>query len=321
MIKISIIIPIYKVPKQYLIECLNSIAFQKMQEFECLLVSDGAPEQEEAICKEYCSKDSRFRFIQKEHTGVSATRNKGIEEAKGEYISFVDADDTISKDIYEKAYAEALKNNSDVVIWDFNGGASLSEISKDISNDTKILNSHSIHFVSSVCKLYKKELLIYNNILFDTQLGLGEDRVFNISVFQIAHKIFYMRAEGYFYRKTENSITNKYYENFWEIAQSFLDRLKAKNVSQSEIAYEYISTFFLSWKLCFLNKKNTAPLSLRLLEIKKIWQSNKFQSAIKNLSTEDKNNFSKTLRIELFFLRRNIFILVWLHGIKNLFFR
>lgn len=321
MTAISIIVPIYKVSEQYLRECLNSIISQNMQDVECILVSDGAPEQEEAICKEYCSKDSRFRFVHKEHSGVSATRNKGIREAKGEYISFIDADDTIAVGIYEKAYKEAIEHNSDVVIWDVGAEPSLNDTSKDISNNQKILTSHSIHFVSSWCKLYKRELLIRNSILFDTSLGFGEDREFNISFFQVARKIFYLKEEGYFYRTTENSTTNKYYPNFWETAQKFLNKLKVKKVSQSEIAYEYISFFFLSWKLDYFNKQNPDQFAPRLSKIRKLWQSKDFQDSISKLSDEEKNNFSKILKIELFFLRHNIFVLVWLHGIKNYFFR
>ena len=118
MIKVSVIVPIYKVPVEYLRECLDSLASQTEQECEFIMVSDGAPAAECSICKEYSDKDFRFKFLIREHAGVSATRNYGIEQAQGEYITFVDSDDWIEKETCSLAYNYAKENDSDVVLWD-----------------------------------------------------------------------------------------------------------------------------------------------------------------------------------------------------------
>ena len=117
-IKVSIIVPVYKVPLEYLRDCLDSLNAQTLQECEFIVVSDGAPEAECSICEEYAAKDSRFKFFKREHAGVSATRNFGIKQALGEYISFVDSDDWIERD-YTSILA-SLKNNPDVVFFSFN---------------------------------------------------------------------------------------------------------------------------------------------------------------------------------------------------------
>ena len=109
--KVSVIIPIYKVFPDYLRSCLDSLVAQDMEECEFILVSDGAPEIENSICEEYASKDARFKFFKCEHAGVSATRNYGIEKAQGEYITFVDADDWIEPGTCDTTYSFAQKNN------------------------------------------------------------------------------------------------------------------------------------------------------------------------------------------------------------------
>ena len=90
--KISVIVPVYKAEK-YLQKCVDSILGQTFRDFELLLIDDGSPDGSGAICDEYAKKDSRVRVFHKENGGVSSARNKGIDEAKGEWISFLDADD------------------------------------------------------------------------------------------------------------------------------------------------------------------------------------------------------------------------------------
>ena len=119
MIKVSVIVPVYKVPLEYLRACLDSLTAQTMQECEFIIVSDGAPEAECSICDEFATKDSRFKFFKQEHAGVSAARNFGIEQAQGEYIIFVDADDWIKSETCEITYTFAKDNNSDIVLFDY----------------------------------------------------------------------------------------------------------------------------------------------------------------------------------------------------------
>lgn len=90
--KVSVIVPVYKAEK-YLRKCVDSILAQTFRDFEVILVDDGSPDKSGEICDEYARKDPRVRVIHKENGGVSSARNKGIDEARGEYISFLDSDD------------------------------------------------------------------------------------------------------------------------------------------------------------------------------------------------------------------------------------
>lgn len=116
MIKVSIVVPIYNVAN-YLTKCIDSLLSQTLKEIEIILINDGSTDNSKKIIKSY--KDSRIVFIDKQNSGIGSTRNLGIERAKGEYISFIDSDDYVSKYFCEKMYQKAIKDKCDVVICDY----------------------------------------------------------------------------------------------------------------------------------------------------------------------------------------------------------
>ena len=93
MIEISVIVPVYNTPSEYLRECFDSLTVQILPECEFIIVLDGSPDAAISICEEYAGKDSRFKIFNQPHSGVSAARNFGIDHAQGKYIAFVDGDD------------------------------------------------------------------------------------------------------------------------------------------------------------------------------------------------------------------------------------
>ena len=98
---ISIIVPVYKAEK-HLSECIDSIISQTYENFELILIDDGSPDNSGKICDEYAEKDKRIRAIHKENGGVSSARNTGLDNASGEYITFIDSDDFVDKQYLEK---------------------------------------------------------------------------------------------------------------------------------------------------------------------------------------------------------------------------
>lgn len=113
MIKVSIIVPIYKVEK-YLRECIDSILAQTLKDIEIILIDDGSPDGCPSIIDEYAKRDKRVVAIHQANSGYSATVNRGIELAKGEYIGIIESDDWIEPDMYESLYYNAKKYNTDV---------------------------------------------------------------------------------------------------------------------------------------------------------------------------------------------------------------
>ncbi len=112
---ISVIVPVYKVEK-YLRRCVDSILSQSFTDFELLLTDDGSPDNCPAICDNYAAKDSRVRVIHKENGGLSSARNAALNICEGKYICFVDSDDYISPDMFEKLLSAAKNNDCEVAI-------------------------------------------------------------------------------------------------------------------------------------------------------------------------------------------------------------
>ena len=116
MIKVSIIVPVYNVEK-YLEKCLNSLTNQTLQEIEIITVNDGSKDKSLDILMEYSNKyPNKIKVITQENQGLSGARNTGIKVAKGEFIGFVDSDDFVEKEMYEKMYNKAKKENLDIIV-------------------------------------------------------------------------------------------------------------------------------------------------------------------------------------------------------------
>ena len=112
---ISIIIPVYNV-SQYLDECLKSVSAQTYTDWECILIDDGSTDNSGDICDRWCVKDPRFRVIHQANAGVSAARNKGIDLAQGDYITFIDSDDWVDDDYLDLLHASLHTSHADLCI-------------------------------------------------------------------------------------------------------------------------------------------------------------------------------------------------------------
>ena len=113
MVKVSVVVPIYNAEK-YLKQCLDSIQNQTLTDIEIIMIDDGSKDGSADISKQYLS-DSRFSYYYKENEGLAAARADGIARASGEYLGFIDSDDWIEPDMYEKMYNAAKSNDSDIV--------------------------------------------------------------------------------------------------------------------------------------------------------------------------------------------------------------
>lgn len=115
---ISVIVPVYKV-EPFLDDCVKSILAQSFTDFELILVDDGSPDGCPAMCDLWAEKDSRIRVIHKENGGLSSARNAGLDVMRGEYLTFIDSDDTVSDDYLEKLYNALTEYNADVSVCEF----------------------------------------------------------------------------------------------------------------------------------------------------------------------------------------------------------
>ena len=117
---ISVIVPVYNTEK-YLGRCVDSIINQTYTNLEIILVDDGSPDNSPAICDEYAKKDQRIKVIHKENGGLSSARNAGLDIAKGDFISFIDSDDWVEKDLFEVLVSLYGKTQAEIIASSFVG--------------------------------------------------------------------------------------------------------------------------------------------------------------------------------------------------------
>ena len=127
MARISVIVPVYN-GERYLEECLGSIAGQSFGDFEVIVVNDGSTDGSEKIIRKFCDNDSRFRYLKTENCGVSKARNSGIDNAEGEFITFVDADDCLQSQALERMLEMLEENDASVCICSYSQGSEFHKI-------------------------------------------------------------------------------------------------------------------------------------------------------------------------------------------------
>ena len=290
-ILISVIVPVYKVPLEYLRACLDSLIAQTMLESEFIVVSDGAPEAECSTCEEYAAKDTRFKFFKREHAGVSAARNYGIEQAKGEYITFLDSDDWIEKNSLSQLSIILKKKSYDALITSHN-------LSNDKNNCTAIILStkEKENVISDIIfsksggfratpwgKIFSTPFLKINSITFPTHLQLGEDRVFNYDVFSKEGIFASSKYNFYHYRERPESLSsriNSYSPSFF---LPYIEELKTHSSNKYPIliAKETLSMLHNSWNIYFCAQKEYHFFPKRLIVFFKICFSKRIRHLTK----------------------------------------
>ena len=180
---VSIIVPVYNAEK-FLHRCIDSILAQTFSDWELLLVDDGSKDASGSICDEYATKDNRIKVFHKENGGVSSARNLGLDHSRGSWISFVDSDDLLpvqalqfqlpNEDVDLVVSGYALENDSDTPILPNFVGINMHENLRDF-----ILANYLNSFLAAPwAKLYKRSIILTNNIRFDENLKLCEDAIF-----------------------------------------------------------------------------------------------------------------------------------------------
>ena len=234
---VSIIVPIYNV-ENYLRMCLDSIEHQTYSNIEVLLINDGSQDSSGEICQEYVARDSRFRYFEKENGGSSDARNYGISHARGEYLSFVDADDWITHTYVEDLYSVAIRTCSDSVvahytiysesdrnyyvhIWD--DYYEKTYTGEELVLELPSLELNGLIFVTSWGILFKKKL--FNNIRFPKGKMI-EDSWTNYKLFFNSEYITYIHKEIYYHRKGIESVTSNISEELLtDVLECLLERL------------------------------------------------------------------------------------------------
>ncbi len=240
-IDISFIIPVYNA-EDYISQCIESILKLSSQKIEILLIDDGSTDNSLEVCQAYAKQDQRVRLISKVNEGVVATRNLGIKESKGEWISFVDADDYIDTAPYEGVdkkshhtscdicifgYAEVKKGHTKEYLYGKNFRVKGEQIS---TLEQSVLNKYVLPKVNCMSiwgKLYRREFLIKNELFFKEGLIKEQDVEMNVRAFNLNPEVIYIDQISYYYRvDNEKSVCRKCNPNIMKMQMPALESIK-----------------------------------------------------------------------------------------------
>lgn len=264
---ISVIVPIYK-SEPYLSRCIESIILQSYKNLQIILVNDGSPDNCGEICEEYAKEDSRITVIHKENGGLSDARNKGIEISKGEYITFVDADDYVSLDFIKVLYECIVQNEADISVCKttvFSGKYApyneprfeLKVFNKKRAIETMLLQREFTNSANG--KLFAKKFFASSRF---TKGILYEDFDLIFDLFDLAGKIVYCSVAEYYYYVNEQGIMHESVDErhfvLIDIAKRILKTVSKKYPTLKKQAYSrYIfSVFFICDRVVYAQKQS-----------------------------------------------------------------
>ena len=246
---ISIIVPIYNV-SPYLQLCLESIEKQTYPHFEVLLINDGSRDNSKDICLEFAERDNRFKYIEQQYAGLSAARNTGILNSKGEFLTFIDGDDLIESNYLEELYHTSLKNDSEIVVGSFK------EFNEEDNNyyihvfdyreehykhrelieNIAQIERRGIEFETSWGTLFHRRL--FENVLFPVGKNIEDART-NYKLYMESCKTSYIHKDLYIYRIRKGSLINTVTENLLtDVLEALLERIALLSLSGIDIAEE-----------------------------------------------------------------------------------
>lgn len=237
--ELSVIVPVYNA-QQFLSKCIDSVLCQNEHDFELILVDDGSRDDSGKICDEYAKTDCRVKVIHQENSGVSAARNQGIAAAAGEYIGFVDSDDWIEQNMFERLLSEAKNTGADIVMCDAttvydDGSVQADTITQLASN--RILRKDDftpsllLETAGSAWRcIYKNDRYSDKQRKYPLAFPLGikfsEDRIFNLYAFGQADKIAYIKEPLYNRYVNRKSAVHRFHEDYFEIYKKAADGIE-----------------------------------------------------------------------------------------------
>lgn len=268
-IRFSIIIPIFGV-ERYLHQCLNSILIQTYANWELLLIDDGSLDSSGQICDEYAAKDSRIRVFHKTNGGVSSARNVGLENAVGEYVAFVDADDWVSDDWLNICNSYVSEKNIDFLQYAYwmqgiSGKFSLTESrSSEVLSGKNYISSG--FFSASIISVIRRSIV--KHLRFVPNMKYGEDLLFMLTAISCSNRCLHIEEACYYYRRTPGSAMRHhpdsvslmtFSQNLIVLADRFpackriVDQHVSKNlldiIFNNDISYNEITKLFHSAKI------------------------------------------------------------------------
>lgn len=294
-VKVSIIIPVYNVEKN-LRKCLDSVINQTLKEIEIILVDDGSTDGSAEICKSYL-RDHRVVFISQKNQGAYGARQNGLDHANGEYIGFVDADDWIEPEMYQRMYEAALEENADIVVvgtyWD-NDKLRPENFPHGVYNRARIESEILSGYIASIdetgangaeeawnlwSKIYRRQIIIDNGLHFVAEYRRTQEMAFNFKFLLVAEIMVSICNEHLYHWRVESndlSACRGYTKNYWKMYKPMIEMISEdvenyhkQDLSQSlNLCIFFLASMVLRNEWVFSNLKKS-DMILKLDELAK----------------------------------------------------
>lgn len=258
MSMISVVIPVYNTA-EYLPECFDSIIAQTYSDFEVVIVDDGSTDNSGAVCDNYQNKDKRFKVIHKNNEGVTKARETALKCVTGDYLAFIDSDDTIEPTMFEDMLRIVEQFSPDIIqSCSFRG-----QQENENLTITEYTGSEALYYLlrfeklqQSLCLgLYKKSL--FDNYILPPQIQFWEDFTINADLFSKAKNVVTTTKSYYNYRDREGSATRVTVNKKTLTCLKIADYLKDKDVFKSEDEYYNVKSYFI--RFCYFHMFNKGP--------------------------------------------------------------
>ncbi|MET3537384.1 glycosyltransferase family 2 protein [Chryseobacterium limigenitum] len=257
-IKISVIVPCYN-QAVFMDDCINSLIDQTYQNWECILINDGSTDNTEEKSLEWQKKDSRIKYIKKPNGGLSSARNKGIENITGDFVQFLDCDDFLYKDKFEKSVQKINRPNNTVVITDFKrfDDATKTDLPPHCILDGKYFSQREILLkwdntfsIPIHCAIFSKDIV--EKYKFDEELRAKEDWTFWLQTYADNPETHYINEPLLAYRMSSAGMTNNeffMYENKTKAIIKFEQIISDKDLLREFFKQNLLATMYENFQL------------------------------------------------------------------------
>ena len=334
---ISIVVPIYNV-EAFLPRCIDSLKNQTHHNIEIILVDDESPDRCGEIAEEYAAKDDRIKVIHQKNKWLGGARNSGLKIATGKYVLFVDSDDYIHEETCEKLLSYVKKMQVDLLLFDFYNvdqeGKVSSINSVDISTERIFRGKEvqellypfiiSTHIINGAwMKIYKRSVLIDNEIYFDEVIRYAEDYEFCLRLFPVIQSFAYVNKPFYYYVQNDNSIMHmhdpKMAEKFvtlYKLRESFLKRENIASSENKEKSAELLIAMLVKTLDRYLGDVHIGIKKEKYDQIKKMIEMSEIQEALLRIDVS-KMNMGKYGRLIIWGMKNKcIPIIYWLYRVE-----
>ncbi len=335
--KVSVIIPVYNTA-QYLNKCVQSVCNQTLNDWEMILVDDGAKDESPQICDEWAQKDERIHVIHKENEGLGLTRNAGLKIAKGEFVCFLDSDDTIDEETLEYCVDKLINEQADACFYGrksqgkdgkyvvnhkiplklvFSGDEVKNEYAKIYVGYLADEESTSYIQASACCAMYRRQIIEEHNITFMSErVCLSEDTFFNLDFCNYARKVLIIPMDFYNYTYNCNSLTKSYNPNkinqvklyikyLWNYKDMYsdMDRVEKRIAYSFYICFRHVVEYEIkAWEINGFVKTYK--------RIRELCKDNELIEQLKNISLDELDS-KKRLFVWLFLHKQALLLILY----------